>query len=47
MFKLELVIIFLRGKGKFKGVSLDREIKEWRDGSESDAVVEGEGVFCF
>ncbi|XP_070446881.1 uncharacterized protein [Equus przewalskii] len=39
--KSESVITSPRGKGKSKGASLDRETKEWRDGSESDAAVEG------
>ncbi|XP_049566752.1 uncharacterized protein LOC117199234 [Orcinus orca] len=39
----ELVITSPEGRGKSKGASLDREAREWRDGSESHAAVEGKG----
>ncbi|XP_049752844.1 uncharacterized protein LOC126083303 isoform X2 [Elephas maximus indicus] len=34
------------GKGRWKGVKLDRETKEWREGSESHEAVDGEERIC-
>ncbi|XP_032248877.1 uncharacterized protein LOC116624789 isoform X2 [Phoca vitulina] len=42
MYESESVITSPEGKGKSRSASLDRKTKEWRDGGDSSAAVEGE-----